>query len=683
MSGKGWIVAVAIAVAPWGAAAAGEAGGMKIDQARIDAAVKAVVARHGSAAGERARQGVGQVAMFWRDADGTPGEFEAFCVEQFVADAGKIEDTLDRFEKAMEAIAGHQVALTRKLREPMELDMGPMLPVDVPMASLNPFDHFVEDAFKTRVAFIALLNFPLHLGEEWLKAAPGMDRAGLAAARLAQAFQMRVPGEVRVEASRTYTAANDYIDNYNIRMDHVVTGEGKRLFPDGLRLISHWGLRDHIKGLYSDPNGNLDAQRLILKVMERIIRQEIPAAAIDSDKVDWDPVANRVVPTGPEAKGWAASPREDDRRYAHLLSLFKAERAIDRWSPAYPTLIARKFGVDREIPEVEVEGLLKAVLADPIAKDVAALIRKRLGRDLEPFDIWYDGFKARGAIPEEKRDKAVRRKYKNLAAFQKDIPSILARLGFKATTAERVATRIAVDPARGAGHAMGAGMRGDLAHLRTRVPKGGMDYKGYNIAMHELGHTVEQTFTLYDVDRTLLAGVPNTAFTEAWAFVFQTRDLDLLGLSKPDSRSKALKAIDAYWMMFEIAGVGLLDIAVWHWMYDHPDATPAQLREAVVAKAIEIWNRYYSPVLGVKDSPVLAIYSHMICIGMYIPDYPLGHLIESQIEAAIEGKRLGAEMERMCVQGRVTPDQWMRAAVGAPLSAKPLIDAAAKAMKSL
>ena len=35
------------------------------------------------------------------------------------------------------------------------------------------------------------------------------------------------------------------------------------------------------------------------------------------------------------------------------------------------------------------------------------------------------------------------------------------------------------------------------------------------------------------IDHTLLQGVPNNAFTEALAFVFQARDLELLGLSKP------------------------------------------------------------------------------------------------------------------------------------------------------
>ena len=88
-------------------------------------------------------------------------------------------------------------------------------------------------------------------------------------------------------------------------------------------------------------------------------------------------------------------------------------------------------------------------------------------------------------------------------------------------------------------------MREAKAHLRTRVEKGGMNYKGFNIAVHEMGHNVEQTFSLNAIDHTLLQGVPNTAFTEALAFVFQNRvdfsrrppafelDSDLIGWRNP------------------------------------------------------------------------------------------------------------------------------------------------------
>ena len=112
-----------------------------------------------------------------------------------------------------------------------------------------------------------------------------------------------------------------------------------------------------------------------------------------------------------------------------------------------------------------------------------------------------------------------------------------------------------------------------------------MNYKGYNIAVHELGHNVEQMFSLYDVDHTLLAGVPNTAFTEALAFVFQARDLELLGVVKPADRRRGralARARTTSGRPGRSPASALVDIDVWHWMYEHPNATPAQLREATV-----------------------------------------------------------------------------------------------------
>jgi oligoendopeptidase F len=209
-----------------------------------------------------------------------------------------------------------------------------------------------------------------------------------------------------------------------------------------------------------------------------------------------------------------------------------------------------------------------------------------------------------------------------------------------------------------------------------------MNYKGYNIAIHEMGHNVEQVFSLYNVDHTLLAGVPNTAFTEALAFVFQARDLELLGLAKPDAESERLRVLNDFWMTYEICGPALVDMAVWHWMYDHPQATAAQLREATVAISRDIWNRYYAPVFGRRDVVLLGVYSHMVNLMMYLPDYPLGHLIAFQIEGQIKkGKSLGEEFERMTSFGSVAPDLWMEHAAGQPVSAQPLLRATEAALK--
>ncbi|NOZ00271.1 MAG: hypothetical protein GXP54_00080 [Deltaproteobacteria bacterium] len=654
---------------------------MYLDDNVVSLTIDALVKAHPKVEA-RIRRGVQQVAMFWREKDGTADEFAAFCQKQFMADPGELSQTLDRFDRAMEAIGGHQVAMTRTLREPIDLDMGKNLPVDLPLASLNPFDHLSEDFFATKVAFAALLNFPLLKADEIEAMKKQPTREQWAGIRLAQTFDMRVPGDVTRKRTRVEMEANHYIDGYNIFLSGLTTSSGEHPFPGGPKLISHWGLRDHLKAMYAEPGANLDRQRLIQQVMYRIIRQEIPAAVIDNPELDWDPVTNVVSP-----KDGSPAPelqtREPDARYRQILDIFHVEQEVDGFSPQYPTYIERRFDREREMSEKTVATLLKAILDDPVAGDVAGLIKRRLGRDLEPFDIWYDGFKARESFTEAELNKKVRARYPDLAAFEKDLPGVLGRLGFDSDTAAFLSERIEVDPASGAGHAMGAAMRTDKAHLRTRVPRGGMDYKGYNIALHELGHTVEQTFSLYRVDRVLMQGVPNTAFTEAMAFLFQRRDLDVLGLGGHDPAALAEWKLDIYWSAREIAGVALVDMAMWRWMYDHPDATPAALREAVVKIATDTWNRYYAPYFGVKDSPLLAVYSHMIAYALYLPDYPIGYLIQFQMEKQMKGKSLAKEMERMCVQGRLTPGFWMQGAVGGPLSATPLLDAARDAVAYL
>jgi len=211
-----------------------------------------------------------------------------------------------------------------------------------------------------------------------------------------------------------------------------------------------------------------------------------------------------------------------------------------------------------------------------------------------------------------------------------------------------------------------------------------MNYKGYNIAVHEMGHNVEQTFSLNDNDHSLLQGVPNTAFTEALAFVFQGHDLELLGLAKPDAKSEAMKTLNDFWGTYEIAGVALVDMGVWHWMYDHPAAAPAELREATVQIAKDIWNTYYAPVFKQKDVVLLGIYSHMIDSYLYLPDYPIGHMIAFQIEEQMnKAGNIGSEFERMAKVGRIAPDLWMKNATGSPVGAEALLTATQRALKDM
>jgi oligoendopeptidase F len=192
---------------------------------------------------------------------------------------------------------------------------------------------------------------------------------------------------------------------------------------------------------------------------------------------------------------------------------------------------------------------------------------------------------------------------------------------------------------------------------------------------------VEQTISLYDVDYYTLAGVPNTAFTEATAFLFQDRDLMLLGINDDNPEKEKLQTMDAAWSLMEIMGVSMVEMEVWKWLYGNPAATPAQLKEKTVAIAVDVWNRYFAPVLGVSDSPLLAIYSHMINTPLYLQNYAYGQIIQFQIDEYLKGKDFSDEIDRMYSLGRLTPQHWMNMAVGTKISPQPLIRALDEALK--
>jgi len=649
---------------------------IKMHDKVVKTVVEKMTAKFGREYRKRINTGVEQVSKFWNDKDGDADAMLAFCLDNFIADEVELGKAFQRLESAFEVLEGLMVEQEREFQWHMQVDAGPVLPVDYLLANFSLASHVEDDLYKTKIAFFVLLNYEVKTLDNLIKSGNNWSRQKWAEVRLAQSFTSRVPSEIAQKHYETYVKADDYISNYNIYMHNLLDEKGQRLFPKGLKLITHWGLRDELKAQYAEDDGFL-RQQMIWNVMQKIISQEIPQVVIDNPDVNWNVSANSVSGVSKD------NTREPDTRYAMLKSTFMAEKAVDPFYPVYPTKIARRFQQNREIPEKTVERLFTDLLSSKEYKNTGKLIQKRLGRELQPFDIWYKGFRSASKYSERELDEIVAAKYPTVAAFEADIPNILKKLGFSRETAEFLASKIEVDAARGSGHAMGAGRRSDKAHLRTRIPESGMNYKGFNIAIHELGHNVEQVLSLNRVDHTILQGVPNTAFTEAFAFVFQKRDLELLGLAEADENREYLDALNQIWSTGEIAGVALVDMAVWRWMYENPEATPAELKTAVIQIARDVWNQYFFPILGHKDAPILAIYSHMIDGGMYLPDYPIGHIIQFQIEEYIKDKNLATEMERMCIQGSITPTLWIRQAVGEDLSVQPILKATAKALKVL
>ena len=637
---------------------------------------KILVKKYGKSHKLRIERGVNQVASFWREEDGSLQDFEDFCLKNFISSPELLETNFKRLETNFEVLNGHFNKMMASLKLPLHLDLGPLLPLDRLFGQYNPAAHLSEDLFKNKIAFFVLINFPHYSLQEKNSLGSKWKRKDWAYARMGDLFISRPDASTLQRVSEVMTDADAYVSEYNIFMGKLKDEKGRTYFPSDLKLISHWGLRDELKARYADPHG-FSKQKMIYEVMLRIINQQVPKNIINNPRFFWNPFENRVYKNGRRI----TSAPEPNTRYWHFLEVFKAVKELDSYFPSFPTYILRKFELERELEEAIVEKLFTEFLLSPQRREVAKIISQRLGRKLEAFDIWFDGFKPRRNVKEEELDRLVAKRYPTISTFKADLKNILRKLGFSAGLRDFIAPQIEVEPARGAGHAWGAEMKSEKALLRTRVPKGGMNYKGFHIALHELGHCVEQTLTLQKVDFYSLHGVPNTAFTEAFAFIFQGKDLEILGLRERDKNSKSLRVLDRFWSTYEIMGVSLVDMKAWNWLYQNSGATPRELKEAVISIAKGIWNSYYADIFHIQDRPILAVYSHLINSALYLPDYPLGQIIAFQIEKYLEGKNLGEEMERMCRAGKLSPQLWMRKAVGSGISTQSLLKSLEEALK--
>lgn len=627
--------------------------------------------------GSRLEKGVRHIASLWRSTDGTSTEFNSFCKENYIIKDDERTLFFNKVSKNVESLLGHFNKITLDLRENVDLQNGPLLQIDKAFSGYSVGAHLLSDLYENKIAFMIALNFPYYTLEEKAQFNSTTTRETWAMIRLGDLFISRVPAELRQATAKASADADLYISEYNIEMGNLLTEKGEQLFPDNMSLLTHWNLRDEIKANYGNKENGIEKQEMIYEVMKRIINQDIPEKVINNPLLKWMPYANAVLKDGKKIDNRA----EPDTRYQQILNNFNAERAIDAYNPEMNTFISRKFSGEMEIPQVQVEQLFDEYLRSPQLVKVGEIIKKRLGRDLKPYDIWYDGFKSRSTIPQTELNAKTTAKYPNPKAFEADMPNMLIKLGWSKEKADDLSSKITVDPARGSGHAWGAVMKGDKAHLRTRIADTGMDYKGYNIAVHEFGHNVEQTLSLYDVDHYLLNGVPNTAFTEALAFIFQSRDLYLLGYNGSNPGQQKLDDLDTAWSLMEIMGVGMVDMKIWEWLYAHPQATATELKNAVQTISKTVWNTYFSPVFGIKDEPILGIYSHMISNPLYLAAYSYGQIIEFQLEEYIKGKDFADEISRIYTQGKMIPQRWMEEAVGTKISVHPILNRLEKAIK--
>lgn len=649
-----------------------------VSHGTINQLINQLVEKHGPEHQFRIERGVNQAATLWRNSDGSVKDFEDFVSDNFIADPQELDMVFDRMAANFEYLYGYMDRITLELNRQIHEPRGPVHKIDQLFGAYSPSAHVQDDFFKNKIAFIVALNFPYYSLEEKNRLGGNWNAREWGFARLGEVFTARVPPRLLQEMNQVYSDARLYISEYNIFAGRLLNDQGETRFPENMKLLAHWNVRDEIKSNYGQ-EGGLEKQEMLYNVMLRIINQDIPKQVINNPDYLWNPMSNELFRDGQPV---SAEP-EDTRRYEHLLANFRALRNVDPYYPRLDTYIKRRFDASMEIPYEEVDALFREYAASPLLREVGMLISERLGRPLRPFDLWYDGFRGRSGIAEEDLDKITKRMYPNAQAMKADLPRILRQVGFNSPMADFIASKVEVDPARGSGHAWRASMRGTTSHLRTRIGSDGMDYKGYNIAIHEFGHNVEQTISVQMVDNYFVNGIPNTAFTEALAFMFQARDLEFLGIRQEDPMKEHLGVLDVFWDNYEMMGVSLIDMAVWQWLYDNPEANASQLKEAVIRIAKDIWNNYYADVFGEEDIPLLAIYSHMIQSPLYLMNYPYGRLIMFQLEDYYRGKNFADETLRIFSLGRLTPQHWMERAVGQQISNQPIFEAVENALKEI
>ena len=159
--------------------------GSSIAEQAITAARDSLLARHGEALHDRIDRGVRQVAALWREEDGTAADFQEFCLTQFIADPDLLHATFERLQRNFMLLGGYFTEMGRDLNAPLQLDQGPILPVDYLFGNFSPSAHLGEDLYRSRIAFTVLLNFPRSTLQQRLEQGSGWSRRQWAETRMA------------------------------------------------------------------------------------------------------------------------------------------------------------------------------------------------------------------------------------------------------------------------------------------------------------------------------------------------------------------------------------------------------------------------------------------------------------------------------------------------------------------
>lgn len=634
-----------------------------LNQNAAKTAQAALVKKYGSKIEADIARGVNYCARVWDWKASDDAAFVDFCEKHYHPPGKPRSKLLRRLDEIAHLVGGSFNVIAKTTRHGLDVADEKLTPSEELLAAFSPGTHLDVDYRTFNIAALAQLNF----GTDDLT--PPKTREAWAARRLSNIGRTAIPADLLADASKKHAEVDRFVTSFNLHLDKIDYVDPSVKFPKDTVRISHWGLRDYMTSLNGQEN-SLPRQRAIRDLMRRVVDGEIPREMIDNPAVRWRQNGDAIVENGTSR----AATMTGALRWENFKQVYDVQRRIDPHT-RHGNIIDNKFKQEREISEEKIVKILTDILSAPVAEQVARFVEKRLGRPIEPHDIYFRSFQA--GTKKAPLGFDIRKRYPNAEALTRAIPGILVRLGFKKDRAKWIGSHIRVDNSRSAGHAWGPGTSHDMALLRVRIDKGGINEEEFGTFMHELGHSTEQVLTTFEMDYKSLWSVPNTAFTEGFAFTFQDKADFILGRkTTPDSD---VTVMQRFWEVFEITGPALTEIRFFHWLYENPQATAADMQRAIRRIGDEIWKQFYARIFGADGHGLMSVYSHILWCSFYLADYSMGYVIAYQVRKYLASRKFAPEMERMCALGCIYPEQWMKAAVGQEISATPLLSDVQKA----
>lgn len=134
-------------------------GQASIDPSVIQSTISTLTSRDNSNK-QSIEKGVSQVARLWLETDGDEKAFRSFCEDNYIADPDEKYQVFLKISDYLEGISGHFNEMSLRLQKNLQLDNGPLHPIDEKFGSYSPSSHLSDDLYNNKIAFIIALNFP-------------------------------------------------------------------------------------------------------------------------------------------------------------------------------------------------------------------------------------------------------------------------------------------------------------------------------------------------------------------------------------------------------------------------------------------------------------------------------------------------------------------------------------------